>query len=418
MSILESKNAWRQRTEGPKPWSDRLRTGSKNKYFIVTSDSHFNEPFDIWAKWVDPKFRERVPYIKVDADGTQWLISEGWQPQPVGIARNRTDLLQEAESYEDLQIMAVPADKMESEDVMRSTSARTIEGRLKDRVTEGVDAEIIFPTKGLMSFASPDPELATAMCAASNRWAYDTLKDHFDTTLPMALIAPGNVEAAIKEVQWAADKGFHGVLIPNRPIFHRNDQPRNALEYNNTRVFDPLWSAIEEANLTITMHASTGQDPRAVGGHGGAITNFVLAVSGSIEPLTQIISSGVFVRHPKLRLATVESGVGWLPWLLNQMDFGYRAHHMWVRPMTPDLPSDYYKAHCYSTFVEEPGSVELLTEMGLGKNLLWSNDYPHPEGSFPYSTITIERSLGKLTDAQRADVLGENAARAFNIKRS
>lgn len=416
MGMAESKNAWRQRTDGPKSWGDRLRTGSKNKYLMVSCDTHANEPIDFWTSRVDAKFRDRVPHVKVEADGTQWLVSEGWQPQPIKIPPNRRDLIPDPEVFEDYDVIQVYTEKMEVEDIRRASAGATIKGRLEDRHEEGVDAEIIFPMKGLMSFASPDPELVTAMCAASNRWALDNFKDHWDTMLPMALIGTGDVASAIKEVQWAAQNGFHGLMLPARPILHRVDQPRNPLEYNDSRVFEPLWSAIEETGLPITIHVSTGQDPRGVAGKGGAITNYTCAVTTTMEPVVQFITSGVFERHRKLKLASIEAGIGWIPWILNQMDHGYKAHHMWVRPVIPNLPSDYFRENCYSTFIEEPGSLELCVSMGLEDNLLWSNDYPHHEGTFPHSIAAVERSLGNLTEEQRTKVLGLNAAKLFNIK--
>jgi predicted TIM-barrel fold metal-dependent hydrolase len=255
------------------------------------------------------------------------------------------------------------------------------------------------------------------MCRAWNRWALETFAP-FDRFLPMAMIAPGIVEEAIAEVQWAAAAGFRGFLIPNRPIFNRLSEPRNRLEYADSR-FEALWAAIAETGLPMTLHVSTGEDPRTVKGNGGAITNFVChSMITTIEPLVQMISSGVFERHPTLRLGTIESGIGWLPWLLQQMDYGYRAHHMWVRPVIPNEPSFYYKRNCFSSFIEEPAALDQAIEQGLELNVVWSNDYPHQEGSYPHTKASIERQTKNLTEAQRENVLGLNAARFFGIRKS
>src|SRR5690606_11077668 len=109
----------------------------------------------------------------------------------------------------------------------------------------------------------------------------------------------------IQEVQWAARNGFHGVLFPNRPVFNRVDQPRYPLEYNDKR-FEPLWAATAETGLPITFHVSTGEDPRAVGGNGGAIINYVShAVTTTMEPMVQLIASGVFERHRTLKAGAI-----------------------------------------------------------------------------------------------------------------
>ena len=99
---------------------------------------------------------------------------------------------------------------------------------------------------------------------------------------------------------------------------------------------------------------STGRDPRAVGGNGGAIINYVChSMETTIEPLVQLITSGVFERHPELQAGLVESGIGFVPWLLETMDYAYRAHHFWVRPVIPELPSSYFRRNCFATFQED-----------------------------------------------------------------
>jgi predicted TIM-barrel fold metal-dependent hydrolase len=114
-------------------------------------------------------------------------------------------------------------------------------------------------------------------------------------------------------------------------------------------------------------------------------------------------------------VGTVESGIGWLPWLLETMDHAYRAHHMWVRPVLPRLPSEYYKSNCFSTFQIDPVGLDQIEEQGLTDNVLWANDYPHHEGTWPHSAAAIERGMGHLSESTREKVLGGNAARIFGI---
>jgi predicted TIM-barrel fold metal-dependent hydrolase len=415
MSAASTKNAWRTEGAGSTDWHRRLDNGAADKYLMVSCDTHANEPLDVFTSRVDPKYHDRLPRVKVDEDGTQWLLSDGWEPQPVKVAPTRTDLMPTAEDFESYEVLSPYSNKMDDEDLRRASSGRSVQQRLDDEVSQGVDAEIVFGQKGLLAFATPDPAFSGEMCRAWNRWSLETFGAH-DQIMPMAMIAPGILDEAIAEVQWAAQNGFHGILLPNRPVFHKLSQPRNQLEYND-KSFEPLWAAIAETGLPITLHVSTGEDPRAVRGNGGAITNFVChSMTTTIEPMVQMISSGVFERHPTLHLGTIESGIGWVPWLLQQMDYSYRAHHMWVRPVIPQEPSFYYKRNCFAAFIEEPEALDTAIEAGLEDNLVWSNDYPHHEGSFPHTKASVERQMANLSDNQRAKVLGLNAARFFNIK--
>jgi predicted TIM-barrel fold metal-dependent hydrolase len=410
------KNAWRLSAGAGPTWAERLKPVDPGKFFIVSCDNHVNEPPEVFDG-IDAKFRERIPTIKTDADGTQWLITEGWAPQPVRIATSRTDLMPPLEEFETWDLTNPFSNRMEDQDIYRSRCGRSVKQRMADRASQGIDAEIIFSTRGLLAFATPDVEFSIAMARTWNRWALEHFQSDFQCSLPMALVATGHVEEAIKDVQWAASNGFHGIMIPNRPIFHRVNEPKNPLEYND-KVFDPLWAAIEESGLPITLHVGTGQDPRAVRGNGGALTNFVChANSTTVEPIVQLIASGVFERHPKLKAGTIESGVGWIPWVINQLDHGYRAHHMWIRPVLPRLPSEYFKQNCFATFMEEGSMVSHCLSLGLENNMVWASDYPHPEGSFPHCAESISRVLSDVPEEQAAKLLGLNAARIFNIQK-
>jgi predicted TIM-barrel fold metal-dependent hydrolase len=173
---------------------------------------------------------------------------------------------------------------------------------------------------------------------------------------------------------------------------------------------------IQECDLPITFHVSTGRDPRASRGNGGAVINYVThSLSPTIEPVANLCASGVLERFPKLRFATVEAGIGWVPWLLDAMDEAFRKHHMWVRPKLQGLPSDYYRAHGFATFQEDPTGLRLAEPCNLMDNFCWANDYPHHEGTWPHSAEAIERTMPMLNDAQRAKILGLNAARLFKL---
>ena len=419
MTIQEkvSVNAWRQVKPDNAAWAARLQPGHPNKYFMVSCDNHANEPLDWASARVEKKYLDRIPHVKTDADGTQWLVSEAGPPMPVKVPKGREDLLPTRESFESFEIMAAYSDKMDDEDVLRAAAGRDVAQRIKDRESQGIDAELIFPQKGILSFATPDPVFSGVLTRAWNRWAREYFDSDWDRSLPMALIAAGEIDAAVKEVYWAKDNGFHGVQLGCRPIYHRRDQSRHPLEYND-KAFEPLWSALEETAMPITFHVATGQDPRAVRGGGATIITYIChSLETTIEPIVHMIASGVFERHPKLTASTIEGGIGWVPFVVNQMDYSFRAHHMWVRPVIPNLPSSYYRRHCAAAFIDEPAEVQNAVDQGFEDNMLWSSDYPHHEGSYPYCAASIMRQMNGLTEAQREKILGLNAARIFGIDR-
>jgi predicted TIM-barrel fold metal-dependent hydrolase len=386
---INEPNLWRLETPGHAGWTRTARPADPRKYFVVSADAHANEPADLWATRIDQKYRDRLPRVIVDDKGVKWRVSEGYRPD-----RLRTD-------------------ELDGEDRLRQLAGADPEQRLRDMDRDGIDAEVIFPNKGLAMWATPDAVFAMAQCRVYNDWAWETFGRHNDRMSPAAALATGDLEGSIAEVGRVAKLGFRALTLPCKPIWggHDIDHPNY-----NLPVFDALWAAIQDAGLPVTFHVSTGRDPRAARGNGGAVINYVShSLSPTIEPVANLCASGVLERFPRLRFATIEAGIGWVPWLLDAMDEAYRKHHFWVRPKLKKLPSEHFRAHGFASFQEDAAGLALAEPTGLVDCFMWGNDYPHHEGTWPHSAEAIERTMGRLADASRAKVLGLNAARLFGF---
>jgi predicted TIM-barrel fold metal-dependent hydrolase len=417
MSVTGSpRNAWRRDSPGIEGWTRTARPDDPDKYYMVSADCHAQEPGRYLADYIDAKYLDRIPRLERRDDGSEWMITEGNRPQLVKRGE-RTNTVQGQQSFEQPEHNRHTQARMEAEDEMRNKSGLTIGQRLADQAADGVEVELIFPNKGLLCWATPDPVFADAMCGAWNRWAYDWFGGadgwYEGRTRPLASIATGDVDLALARARWAAEHGFVGLCLGNSPIY--GPKQWGNLEYNDP-AFEEFWAFAEEIRMPITFHVSTGRDPRAVGGNGGAIINYVChSMETTIEPLVQLITSGVFERHPDLQAGIVESGIGFVPWLLETMDYAYKAHHFWVRPVIPELPSEYFRRNCFATFQEDHVGLASAEQHGIVDNLMWANDYPHHEGSWPHSAASIERQMACLCDESRAKILGLNAARVFDV---
>jgi predicted TIM-barrel fold metal-dependent hydrolase len=409
-------NLWRRETPGASGWPRSARPGAPNKYFMFSADCHAVEPGAFLAD-IEPEYRSRIPRIEVHDDGSEWMITEGNRPQRVKPPRQQAATAGAERASDSGMTAAVLGGRMDDEDVLRNATGRTVASRLADHDADGIDVELMFPNKGLLCWASPDPVFAMAMCRQWNRWAHAFCGEHMHgeapRLLPAALLAAGDQAGALREIRWAADHGFRAACLGNSVVY--GPKKFGQLEYNDPS-FEPIWALLEDAGLVVTFHVSTGRDPRAVGGNGGAIINYVChSMETTLEPLVQMIASGVFERHPRLRAGLVESGIGFVPWLIETLDYAARAHHFWVRPMLKELPSTYFRNNCFATFQDDAAGLRYAEELALVPNLLWANDYPHHEGSWPHSAQAIERTMGHLSDASRAKILGENAARLFRL---
>ena len=382
-------NIWRLATPGIDGWTRTARPNDPNKYFMVSLDGHVQEPADLWATRMDKKYRERLPGVSVDNKGKKYQKTEGFRPTRL---RNI---------------------QFNGEDGLRNQSGTTPEERIADQDADGVDAEILYPNKGLVMWATPDPLFSQAMCTVWNDWAWETFADYNYRMSPMACVATADIAGAIKEIERCAALGFRGLSLPCKPVWGAPDH--EALNYNLPE-FDPLWDCIESVDLPMTFHVSTGRDPRTSRGNGGAVINYAVhSLAPTMEPIANLCASGVLERFPGLKFGSVEAGIGWVPWAVSALDEAYLKHHMFVRPKLGKLPSDFFKTQGFATFQEDKPGLDLAREHGLIDNFMWANDYPHHEGTWPHSAEAIERTMTGLDDGERAKILGINAARVFKF---
>ena len=397
LDFVNEANQWRMITPGSQGWERGVRPDdARGKYFIVSVDSHMTTPPTMFAERIERKYVDRLPR-QIEKDGKKFIQQDGFQPVPLS---------------------TIP---VEGEDALRNrigayltSGPRGMADRIADQDRDGVDAEIIFPNgPALLLWATPDQEFMMAQARIWNDWAMEECKGYLNRAKPIAAVPTANIEMAVAEVQRVAKLGYDVICLPNKPVF---GPPRMGDINYNLPMFDPLWAAIQDSGMSMVFHVSTGQDPRTARGNGGAIMNYCIhSLAPTLEPVVSLCASGVIERFPGLRLAVIEANGGWLPWLLDRMDEGYRTHHMWVHPKLKALPSDYFWMAGAVSVDEDRAALLLCEEYGLENNMMFANDYAHHEGSGPHSAETIERTFGRLREDTRAKVLGLNAARMFKF---
>jgi predicted TIM-barrel fold metal-dependent hydrolase len=392
---VDEKNRWRLNTPGHAGWKRTAHANDPDRYLMISADCHANEPGSLWRERLDAKYRDRLPHVERDEKGEKWFIAEG-----LGKSRVRARMIAD-----------VPREN--SEDRLRGNAGADPVERIKDHIRDGIDAEIIFPNKGLMMFATRDPAFGMAQCKVWNDFAWEMYGKYNDFMSPAAAIMTSDVALAIEEIKRVAKMGFRFLTLPCKPMFGGHDSRDTNYNLNE---FDPMWAAIQDVDLPITFHVSTGRDPRAARKEGGAVINYVAhSLSPSIEPVASICGSGVIERFPKIKFASVESGIGWVPWALDAMDEAAVKHHLWAYPKLKKLPSEYFRGNGAATFQEDKPGLMLAEAYNLVDNFMWANDYPHAEGTWPHSAEAIEREMGHLKEESRAKILGLNAAKMFKF---
>ncbi|MGW8202235.1 amidohydrolase family protein [Sphingomonas bisphenolicum] len=404
--VVNQENQWRLSSPGQQgDWQGGIRANDPNKYYIVSVDTHMAPPPKLFHERIDEAYRPRLPKVEV-RDGFKYLIQEGFKP---------TRLVDSVLEGEDKSRADAGATVFQIEMLEGDTWGPDAYRRIEDQKRDGVDAEVVFPNgPALLVFGTRDFDFALAQARVWNDWAIEACRPDLVRLNPAAMVPTSNIPAAIKEVERVAKLGFRTIFLPNKPIFG----PGEVGELNyNSKEFDPFWAAVQETDMAVSFHVSTGMDPRMARGDGGAIINYAAYCMLSVAyPVIHLCSSGVFERFPKLRVASIEANAGWLPFVLDSMDEAARKHHMWVYPKLQGLPSDYFRSNCYASFGEDKAAMLLAKEYGVVDNLMWANDYPHHEGSWPHSAEAIERNFGNRFDEDaRRKMLGLNAAKVFRF---
>ena len=129
--------------------------------------------------------------------------------------------------------------------------------------------------------------------------------------------------------------------------------------------------------------------------------------------LAAVINGGALDRFPELRIVLGESGIGWIPYVLNRMDNEFEGRFMGRMPFKLK-PSEYWRRQCRATFQNDPVGAKLLDELGV-ENVMWGSDYPHRDGVFPDSQEYIERQFGHLPAAVKRKITCENAGRFYGL---
>jgi predicted TIM-barrel fold metal-dependent hydrolase len=279
--------------------------------------------------------------------------------------------------------------------------------RIKDMDRDGVDAEVVYGILGAASRLN-DREAANEMLRIYNDWLVGFQKHYPDREICLACLPYGDIDAAVEEVHRVAKLGLKGLELScswdMEPMWHP--------------MWEPLWKAVNEVRLPLHFHTFPTVPPKVVEGHAGLTRRaaFFTVVTGFqmnlVNILAALIGAAVLERYPNLRIAFGESGIGWVPYALDRMDFEWEDR---FRDLGLKMkPSDYWRRQCKATFQFDRIGTKLIEDMGV-ETLMWGSDYPHGDGVWPESSKYIAEQFGHLPAAVTHKITCENAAKFYGL---
>ncbi len=365
---------------------DGKRAVTPKGTLIVSSDNHWALAEDPWKNRVPAGMRDRVPSVWWDGERGIYNMGIGGQPSFVGPA-----IVAAIKSIEDRNgISSIPE-------------------RMADLDAEGIAKEIVFPQSLLMYFPHPDFE--------AREWIFRGYNDYI---AEVGARAPGRfhgvgfpnfwdlskTEGSFRQIK---DLGLKTLQIPITPGVNTDGK---AIFYASDEM-DYFWSVAEEAELPVCFHIGETLNFDIPGGAPCAtFTN----LAPFRKNFGELVFGGILDRHPKLRIVFAEAGAGinWVPGILQDAEMVVDSFGSMVSPKLKHRPTDYWRQHCFATFMADSLGLKLLDYVGADR-LLWSADYPHNEGTLGYTASVIGEIVDSASEADVKKMLGGNAIELFDL---
>jgi predicted TIM-barrel fold metal-dependent hydrolase len=360
----------------------------------ISADSHITEPPNCYVDYIEPRFRDQAPRIKqLDGVGDAFVIEGMATPVPLGLlaaaGKDPKDITASGVAFADLW-----------------RSGWDPKYRLADQDRDGVGAEMIYPTVGMLLCNHPDFDFKKACFEAYNRWLGEYCAEAPDRLHGLAQVSMRTPEDGVAELQAVHAAGFKGVMMPGDP----------AVEDYDSAVYDKVFATAVELGLPLSFHilttrsGSLAQNPR-----GPRINSFLSIIRGCQDIMGTLIYGGVFDRHPGLKVVCVEADAGWVPHYMYRMDHAYERHRYWMKaPPLKRMPSEYFSDHIYVTFQDDWVAFKMRGLCNV-RRLMWASDFPHSDSTWPNSQALLAKHAADLTEDERNWICHDNVAELYGL---
>jgi predicted TIM-barrel fold metal-dependent hydrolase len=367
---------------------------------IISADSHITEPGWTYVDNVDPAFRDRAPFLTDEPpDGATFHVPGMTYKIHLGL---HSAAGRDADS---LAMKGVPFEGLHR-------AGWDPKERVAAQQRDGVDGEVIYPSVGMLLCNHPDLDLKKALFDAYNRWIAGYCAEAPERLYGLGQTALRTPDEGIADLEAIEAAGLRGVMMPMIPgPAYGEDGP----DYDDP-AWDELYDAAIDLGLVLSFHILTGQSYRP---RGPKLNNFMSIIRGNQDLIGTFVFGGVFDRKPELRIVCVEADAGWVPHFAYRMDHAYNRHRNWLGRGGPELqrlPSEYVTDHVKLTF-QDDWSAFRMAEAGLidSKQLMWANDYPHSDSTWPYSQHMLATQTESMTPESVARILGGNAVELYGL---
>jgi uncharacterized protein len=388
-------------------------TGTLDALRVVDADTHLTERHDLWTRRAPAAFKGRVPRVTL-VDGTaMWVVEDDAILGRAGAGGVVDNHGLKGRSFEGLyewnieQVHAAAYDPVARMELLDET---------------GIWAQIIFPGVvglGGQKLAETVRDAALRMLCVEifNDASAELQSGSGDRLLPMAILPAWDVDACVRETRRVASLGLRGVNLTSDP------QDLGAPDLAS-QAWDPLWDTCSSLSMPVHFHIgaslttmnyfgtypweSHDDDTKlAIGG--------TLLFIGNARVVVNIICSGMLDRFPELKIVSVESGTGWIPFILEALDYEMAENAPEAKAKLSLFPSEYFKRQIYATTWFERQKLASLIDSVGEDNIMFETDFPHPTCLYPDPLDTAETNMRDLSPSVRRKILGENGVKLYRL---
>jgi uncharacterized protein len=388
---------------------------------IIDCDSHYSEPYDLWTSRAPAKYKDLVPKVGLNKRGIlEWSFNGGRLYEAGG--HSFVDRAGNKSPMGKFKSYASIAEGMKWDEIHEASYDPVARTELLDQL--GIWAQVVYPNA--FGFAAgylvtcPDKELARTVVAIYNDAMAEWQEAGKGHLLPQAVLPFWDIDAAVKEAQRVKELGLRGVTIPGEPQVAGLPDPGQP-------DWEPLYEALSDLELPINIHigaSRVSKDSRAFC-HWESLdareTKPVNAIQSELHNsrfMANMLVSDLILRYPKLRWVSVESGIGWIPYVFERIDYDYRERF----PNYPDFPEptlpparDLFRKGMYASFWFEYAAPTYLLEYIGVDNILWETDFAHPTCLYP-DPVGRAAELFKDTDpAIVKKIMQDNGANLYKV---
>jgi predicted TIM-barrel fold metal-dependent hydrolase len=386
---------------GAKKSAKEYLTGIK----VVDTDTHITEWPDLWTSRATAKFRDRVPQVKKIDGRNKWMIDDHELFGDSGFSAIKKDGTKvPGLEFFDLNFSEV------------HPGSHDVKERLGYMDEMGIAAQIGY--SNLLGFGGPkamqvDAELRLVSTQILND-AYADMQERSNNRIyPMAMMPWWDIKLAVAEAKRCADMGLRGINTHANPEIHGMPDLGNPY-------WSPLWEVCEDRKLPVNFHIGFSEGTKSWMNSGQwehakdiqYVASTVMLFTGNTHVMVNLLLSKVFERHPHLKMVSVESAVGWVPFILEHLDYQL-AETLGVEP--DDRVLELFRKHFYICgWFEKKGLIDAIRRLGPD-NVMFETDFPHPTCLYPRPLDFLTSALANMTKEQRRKVFQTNAEKLYNL---